>query len=85
MVRSGRLARIFVELRDLPGQLARVTACLAEAGANIDAVHHQRAFTDVPVQSVEVEFVIQTRNAAHVAEIMQVLAAAGFKARVHHE
>ncbi len=29
MARSGRLARLAVELRDLPGELARVTACLA--------------------------------------------------------
>jgi len=36
MARSGRLARLAVELRDLPGELARVTACLAQAGANID-------------------------------------------------
>ena len=85
MVRSGRLARIFVEMRDLPGNLARVTACLADAGANIEEAHHQRAFTHVPVQSVEVEFVLQTRNTAHLDEIMQAVAAAGFKARVHHD
>lgn len=84
MVRAGRLARVFVELRDLPGQLARVTACLAEANANIEEVHHQRAFTDLPVQSAEVEFVLQTRSSDHVAEILRALAAAGFKARVHH-
>ena len=37
MVRSGRLTRLQVELRDLPGSLAKVTACLAEANANIEA------------------------------------------------
>jgi threonine dehydratase len=83
MVRAGRLARICVELRDLPGELARVTACLADAGANIQEVHHQRAFTDLPVQSAEVEFVLQTRGSAHVAEILQALAEAGFTTRVH--
>ncbi|HET9662952.1 MAG TPA: threonine ammonia-lyase, partial [Burkholderiales bacterium] len=62
----------------------RVTACLAEANANIEEVHHQRAFTDLPVQSAEVEFVLQTRSSDHVAEILRALAAAGFKARVHH-
>jgi threonine dehydratase len=45
MVRSGRLARIRVSARDVPGVLARITATVADAGANIEEVHHQRAFT----------------------------------------
>jgi threonine dehydratase len=71
-----------VELRDLPGALAKVTACLAEANANIEEVHHQRAFTHLPVLSAEVEFVLQTRGPQHLAEIMGALERAGFKAEV---
>ena len=82
MARSGRLARLNVELRDLPGALAKVTACLAEANANIEEVHHQRAFTHLPVLSAEVEFVLQTRGPQHLAEIVEALARAGFKAEV---
>jgi len=81
MARSGRLARLAVELRDLPGELARVTACLAQAGANIDEVHHQRTFTRLPVQATEVEFVLQTRDRKHIADIIAALRAAGFSAR----
>jgi threonine dehydratase len=83
MVRSGRLARIKVELRDLPGALAKITTVIADANANIEEVHHQRKFTNLPVQSAEVEFVLKTRNAAHVDEIVAKLAAVGFKARAH--
>ena len=82
MARSGRLARLRVELRDLPGALAKVTACLADANANIEEVHHQRAFTHLPVLSAEVEFVLQTRGPQHVDEIVSALARAGFKAEV---
>ncbi len=82
MVRSGRLTRLIVELPDLPGMLARATACLAQANANIEEVHHQRAFTPLPVQSAEVEFVLRTRSHEHVAEILKALAAAGFSARL---
>jgi threonine dehydratase len=85
LVRSGRLARLRVEMRDLPGALAKVTACLAEANANIEEVHHQRAFTDLPVLSAEVEFVLQTRGPEHVQEILAALAGAGFKAEVVHD
>ena len=83
MVRAGRLTRLTVELRDLPGALAAVTACLAEANANIEEVHHQRAFTNLPLQTAEVEFVLQTRGREHVGEIIRALGAAGFAARVH--
>jgi len=83
MVRAGRLTRLTVELRDLPGALATVTACLAEASANIEEVHHQRAFTDLPLQTAEVEFVLQTRSREHVDEIIRLLRAAGFAARRH--
>ena len=80
MVRAGRLARIRVAARDTPGVLARITGIVAEAGANIDEVHHQRAFSSLSVQSVEVELVLQTRNHAHVQDLVARLAAAGFEA-----
>lgn len=83
MVRSGRLARIKVELRDLPGALAKITTIIADANANIEEVHHQRTFTNLSVQSAEVEFVLKTRNAAHVDEIVAKLGAVGFKAQAH--
>jgi len=82
MARSGRLVRLRVDLRDLPGSLAQVTACLAAASANIQEVHHQRAFSHLPVLSAEVEFVLRTRGPEHVAEIVAALARAGFSAAV---
>ncbi len=83
MVRAGRLARIRVGARDTPGVLARITAIVAEAGANIDEVHHQRAFSMLAAQSVEVELVLQTRNLAHVGEVVAALQAAGFGASAY--
>jgi threonine dehydratase len=83
MVRAGRLARVLVELRDLPGSLAKVTACVAEQNANIEEVHHQRAFTALAVQNAEVDLVLKTRNHEHVKQIVEALQRCGFKARVH--
>ncbi len=83
MVRSGRLARVLVEVRDLPGSLARVTACIAEQNASIEEVHHQRTFTQVAVQNVEIDVVLKTRNREHVEQIVTALQACGFKARAH--
>ncbi len=82
MVRAGRLARICVSARDIPGSLARITATVAQAGANIDEVHHQRAFTTLSAQNVEVELVVQTRGHSHVSDVIKALQLAGFDAHV---
>ncbi len=78
MVRAGRLARIQVNARDVPGNLARITATVADAGANIDEVHHQRAFTLLAAQNVAIELVLQTRGREHIAQVIQRLQQAGF-------
>jgi len=80
MVRAGRLARIQVNARDVPGNLARITAIVADAGANIDEVHHQRAFTLLAAQNVAIELVLQTRGREHLAQVIQQLRDAGFEA-----
>lgn len=80
MARSGRLARIRVSARDVPGVLAQITATVAGAGANIEEVHHQRAFTMLAAQNVEIEFVLQTRNQPHVEQVLQALRDAGMEA-----
>jgi threonine dehydratase len=82
MVRSGRLARIRVSARDVPGMLARIVTTVADAGANVEEVHHQRAFTALAVQNVEIELVLQTRGPQHLAELLQRLRDAGLQADV---
>lgn len=81
MVRAGRLARVQVSARDVPGNLARITATVAAAGANIDEVHHQRAFTLLAAQNVSIELVLQTRGHAHVQQVIGALHSAGFEAQ----
>ncbi|BEP52941.1 threonine ammonia-lyase [Variovorax sp. V35] len=84
MVRAGRLARVRVSARDVPGSLAQITATVAEAGANVDEVHHQRAFTMLAAQNVDVELVLQTRGRAHLASVLSALKDAGFEAVEQH-
>ncbi len=79
LARSGRLVRLCVELRDVPGSLAEVTRSLAAAEANIVEVSHRRAFTNLPLQSAEVEFVLQTRGLEHLERIVEVLGRAGHR------
>lgn len=80
MVRAGRLARIRVSIHDLPGALSQITQLVADTGANITEVNHQRAFTSLPAQDVEVDLVMQTRGHEHVDEILTKLRVKGYRA-----
>ncbi len=81
MARSGRLARLYVDIRDVPGALSHVTGILAEEQANIEQIRHERAFGSVGSQRVEVEIVVQTRGPEHVQALLARLTEAGFAAR----
>jgi len=81
LVRSGRMTRIRVDLRDIPGTLASATQCIEDSGANIVHVHHHRNFSELPLQIVEVEFILQTRGEEHLKEIMDALQTNQFKVR----
>jgi threonine dehydratase len=45
-------------------------------------VFHQRAFSHLPLQSAEVDFVIRTRGREHVEDVLRTLGASGYRAQV---
>ena len=73
MVKSGRLARLRFDVRDVPGALANVATLLGQLGANIDEVQHQRAFSALSVERVQMDVVVHTRGAAHIEEILAAM------------
>jgi threonine dehydratase len=79
LVRDGRLVRLRVTMPDLAGSLAKVATMLGDAGGNIVEVQHQRVFGTASVKSPEVEFVIETRDREHSAQIVAALRAQGVK------
>ena len=80
LAREGRLTQIALDIVDRPGQLAAVSALLADAGANIIEVSHQRTFSDLPAKGTLLEVVIETRDRAHLEDVMKRLGEAGFVA-----
>lgn len=81
LVADGRLARLAVTVPDRPGQLAQVTALVAEAGANVIEVAHRRAFADISVRDVEIFIHVETRGRDQVQTLIGLLEARGFQAR----
>ena len=80
MVKSGRLARLRLDVRDVPGALADVANLLGKLGANIDEVQHQRAFSSLSVERAQIEVVVQTRGVAHIEQILLAMRAQGYRA-----
>ncbi len=81
LARTARLARVVVRVRDVPGALAEVTSAIANAGANVVEVLHERAFARAPSSEAEVEFVLETRGADHLRDVVEAVRASGRVAR----
>ena len=70
---AGRLYRFTATISDRPGGLARFAGLLAETGASILEIHHDRAFASDDITTVIVHCVVETRDADHIADIRQRL------------
>ena len=77
LVTDGRLARLAVTLPDRPGNLARLTRIVADAGANVLQVSHRPAHADIAVRDVGIALQLETRGRDHVATIIAALRRAG--------
>ena len=81
LARSGRLRRVSVAVRDLPGELARVAAEVAMAGANIVDVAHHSLMSDLTVKETELKLLIEVRGDAQAEAVMARLRDIGFIVR----
>jgi threonine dehydratase len=76
---DGRLCRFSAVISDRPGGLSHFTALLAEAGASVHDIEHDRAFACEDINSVTVHCVIETRDAEHVKRVRDRLQKEGFQ------
>jgi threonine dehydratase len=82
LVREGRLVRMRVRVPDIAGSLAKLTRVIADSGANVLDVEHQRLFGVFSVKSTEIEFTLETRDRVHVAQLLEELEQHGFVAEL---
>jgi threonine dehydratase len=74
---DGRICRFDVLLSDRPGALAHLSSVLADAGANVTEIVHNRTFAGPDLSRVHVLCTVETRDRAHIADIQQRLAENG--------
>ncbi|MGI9509012.1 MAG: threonine ammonia-lyase, partial [Geminicoccaceae bacterium] len=70
LVRTHRLVRLSVELRDMPGALAELTQVLGELDSNIMDISHQRAFGGSSVRATLVDLVLQMRGEEQIERVV---------------
>lgn len=79
LMKAGRSADITIELSDKPGQLSGVSQIIAQKGANVVSINHDRADLDMDINGCFLHIVLEARDHAHVREIEDALSEAGFK------
>lgn len=76
---GGRYMNLQVHIPDSPGGLARLLAELADAGANVLEVEHDRTTSSLHIGEVEVRLQLETRGVAHAEAVLTRLREHGYK------
>ena len=81
LVREKRITNIRIVGDDRPGLLGMVSKIIGDSGANILEVAHNRIVLDVPAKGAEFDILMETRDAQHTQEVIDVLGQAGYPPR----
>ena len=79
---AGRYQRFTVQCSDRPGSLAALLTLVAEQGANVVDVSHQRHDSRLQLGEVEVAMSVETRGAEHADRLVTALRDAGYPVAV---
>src|SRR5436190_4963066 len=78
MVRQGRYVVFKLLVLDRPGSLATLLDRVAESGANVIEVNHQRAIWLAPLGYTGIEMILEVRDERHGREVNKYLEDAGY-------
>lgn len=78
LVKSGRLCTLDLELDDQPGKLLDVCTVIAQKGANVTGVHHDRSANCKKVNACLLRVTMETKNQQHIESIIKALEDKGF-------
>ena len=73
LLRDGRLLRLQLQIPDRPGVLADIAGKIGHAGGNIIEVSHQRLHAASSVQAADLGLMVEARDSAHAAGIIEAL------------
>ena len=79
LLQAGRLVDLTIEMTDKPGQLNDVSRIIADLGANVVSVNHNRSDVNMDINSCFLKISLETRDYNHIQEIENKLRDAGYK------
>jgi threonine dehydratase len=82
LLAAGRYLKLKVELEDVPGSLAKLTADTAATRANIYLISHDRRSISLPLGRTEVLLELETRGYDHIQEVIGYLNGKGYEVEV---
>ena len=78
MIQLGRYLKIRTVLPDRPGALESLIEIIANKGANIYEIHHERTSREVGMSDTSVELELETHGPDHAADLLATLRDAGY-------
>jgi len=78
---DGRLCKLVCQISDRPGGLAKLTQVIATTGASVKEISHDRNFGPADVSRVVVHCILETRDAGHIREVIEMLKSAGIPSK----
>lgn len=79
LVRQGRYVVFKLLVLDRPGSLAAMLDSVAESGANVIEINHQRAIWLAPLGYTGIEMILEVRDERHGREVHKHLENAGYR------
>ena len=81
LARTGRMARLRIELQDRPGALVSVMTLFAAHQVNVVEVLHERVFTRLPAKDAAIDVECEARDSSAILRLSEALEAEGFNVR----
>lgn len=78
LLKAGRSSDLTIEMIDKPGQLKEVSALIADLGANVVSVHHERGGENTGINACTLRIRMETRDWQHVQQIREAITGAGY-------
>lgn len=78
---DGRLVRFEAVVSDRPGGIAALTKVLADCGASIKDIYHERPWIDTDIAQVRVRCIVETADQVGANRMFETLRASGYVVR----
>lgn len=83
LVKSSRLCRMSIVIKDSPGSLAALLQTISKSSGNILDIRHERSFANIKWNEVLVELTIETKNEIHESLMLSSLKSQGYIIKTH--